>query len=183
MGNYKFKSGDIIGFSGAHWHSDTINLLTYGVPRWSLSHVGIISDTRNLVLGKKVLHEAISTAGVIARQASGVVNTYNGRVWVYPLHRSLYSHESRRLRQVLDSAIDIPYDMAGAVRAGGLLFALIESLIWRQDFSSYFCSELVASKLSDIGIFPTTNANRWNPNSLVRRLRREGIIQKPMRLK
>jgi len=176
MKKYPLKNGDVIGFSGNHWHSDTINLLTYGIPRLSLSHVGIIC--------KGDLWEAISTCGVIATSpASATINIYNGRVWVYPLFRNLFPHESRRLYRKLLTSKDIPYDMAGAVRSGGLLFALMESLLWKQDFSSYFCSELVASKLSEIGIFPTVNASRWNPNKYVRRLRREGILQKPVRLK
>lgn len=174
--SYKFKPGDIIGFSGNHWHSDTINLLTYGIPRQSLSHVGVIAR------GNK-LHEAKSTVGVVAGDAREVIETYNGKVWVYPLYRSLFPHESRRLREELESAGNSPYDMVGAIRAGGILFALMESLFWKQDFSSYFCSELVAAKLSRIGIFPTTNASRWNPNKLIRRLRKKHIIHRSIRLK
>lgn len=177
MKRYPLKNGDVIGFSGSHWHSDSINLLTYGVPRWSISHVGVIAGDTD------ILWEAISKCGVTVGVPRNVIDVYDGRVWVYPLYRSLYPHESRRLREKLVGAKDVPYDMAGAIRSGGLLFALMESLLWRQDFSSYFCSELVASKLSEIGVFPTTNASRWNPNKYVRRLRREGILRKPVRLK
>ena len=38
------KAGDIIGFSGDSWLSVGINLATYGIPFWSLSHVGILGD-------------------------------------------------------------------------------------------------------------------------------------------
>jgi hypothetical protein len=39
-----FKPGDILGFSGDTWVSATINLATYGIPYWHLSHVGIVAE-------------------------------------------------------------------------------------------------------------------------------------------
>ena len=38
------KAGDIIGFSGDSWMSAGINMATYGIPFWSLSHVGIVGE-------------------------------------------------------------------------------------------------------------------------------------------
>lgn len=178
MREYSFKAGDIIGFSGAHVHSDFINVSTYGIPRRSISHVGIIAGSR----GNNLLYEAVGT-GVRACLIIPTIKMYNGRIWVYPLYRNLYPHESRRLRESLIRELAVPYDVRGAIRAGGFIFSHIESLFWKQDFSSFFCSELVASKISEIGIFPITNASRWSPNMLVRKLRREGIVHKPVRLK
>lgn len=38
------KAGDIIGWSGNTWLSAGINLATYGIPYWGLSHIGILAD-------------------------------------------------------------------------------------------------------------------------------------------
>ena len=38
----EIKAGDIIGFSGDSWISTLVNIATYGIPFWGLSHVGIM---------------------------------------------------------------------------------------------------------------------------------------------
>ena len=38
------KPGDLIGFSGDSPVSDAINLGTFGLPRWGISHVGIMAE-------------------------------------------------------------------------------------------------------------------------------------------
>lgn len=43
-GMYDFRPGDILGFSGDTWVSATINLATYGIPYWGLSHLGIVAE-------------------------------------------------------------------------------------------------------------------------------------------
>ena len=44
------KPGDIIGFSGNSPISDLVNLATLGVPRWSISHVGIMAEIKGELL-------------------------------------------------------------------------------------------------------------------------------------
>lgn len=188
---YQLKPGDVIGFSGASLVSDVVNLCTYGIPRWSISHVGIIA----VCARKKLLFEANENtgllceimkddkAGVQAHKINEVIGKYNGKIWVYPLYRSLYSHEKKRLTDKLVNDIWAEYDTLGAIRSAGVVFSSIESLFRKEDFSSLFCSELVAASLSDIGIWSTANASRWNPNHLVRELRREDVVHKPVRLK
>ena len=43
------QPGDILGFSGRGLISDMINVFTYGLPRWSLTHVGIIGEHQGAV--------------------------------------------------------------------------------------------------------------------------------------
>ena len=175
MIDYQFKSGDIIAFSGRNFLSDIINIGTYGIPRWSISHVGIAVGPFRFV-------EALPE-GVQQSDTQDIIGKYNGRVWVYPLYRKLYSHEIYRLRDCIFSAIDTPYDKLGAGRSAGFLFSSIQALFRGQDLSTFFCSELIANKLSEIGIHPVTNASKWNPNRLVRDLRRDRVVCKPIRLK
>ena len=40
------KAGDIVGFSGPSWISAGINIATYGIPLWGISHVGIMANAR-----------------------------------------------------------------------------------------------------------------------------------------
>lgn len=186
----RVKTGDVFGFSGSHYSSDFINAVTLGIPRVSISHVGIVCE----VNGEKLLFEAMMEpaeecivsrkvfAGAQAHLASDVLN-YQGKVWHYPLYRELFQHEERRLRWKLIATVGTPYDTIGAMRSGGLLFAMLEASARRQNKTSLFCSEWVATSLSDIGIFATGNVSRWNPNKLIRRLRLTGILEEPYRLK
>lgn len=193
---YDIKAGDIIGFSGDHWYSSAINICTLGVPHYSISHVGIVAYVNEgRHGGRLMMFESTDEPGepceVTGNRIAGVqahgtfrsVNKYKGRAWHYPLYRNLYVHEEERLTEFLDSMIGLPYDNPGAIRSGGLLFAWIGSLFRSQDLSKLFCSELVAASLAAIGIFSTTNASRWSPNKLIRRLRREGIVNAPRRMK
>jgi len=40
----EIKAGDLIGFSGNSWQSAVIAIGTYGIPRWGLTHVGVVAD-------------------------------------------------------------------------------------------------------------------------------------------
>lgn len=186
------KSGDVIGFSGRSWISAAINIGTYGIPLCGVSHVGIMAEAAD---GRLLLFESTTLenspceishenfAGTQAHLLDDVLRIYKGKVWHYPLYRSLYQNESERLTSFLMDTIHIPYDAMGAFRSAGVGLSWIESLFRSQDLHVIFCSEWVASALSTIGIFPTSNASRWNPNRLIRHLRWNNVICKPRRVK
>jgi hypothetical protein len=70
-----------------------------------------------------------------------------------------------------------PYDRLGAFRARDLPIGRIRRwLLGRENLTSLFCSEFVASVMRILGLFATDNASAWNPNSLIRALRREKIV-------
>ena len=48
------KAGDVIGFSGNSWISGLINIGTYGIPFWGISHVGIMAHAAD---GRLLLFE------------------------------------------------------------------------------------------------------------------------------
>jgi hypothetical protein len=185
------KAGDIIGFSGDSWMSFGISVATLGIPFWDLSHVGIIGEHE----GELLLFESTTlsdlacviqekrVSGVQAHRMDDRVQAYRGKAWLYPVYRSLYPPESKRLSSFLTKHIGKDYDTIGAVRSGGKVCSWIESLLRRQDLSSLFCSELCAAAFQCTGILPTDNASRWNPNRLVRACRRRGILRQPWRLK
>jgi len=49
---------------------------------------------------------------------------YHGKVWHYPLYRSLFDHEHIRLTRFLHNIIGLSYDNIGAFRAGGFHYDL-----------------------------------------------------------
>lgn len=191
MSPRKFRSGDIIGFSGNAWTSAFIQIVTYGCPWWSLSHVGIIGPHDDQLLEFESDENPLlpcSIQGTIARgvQAHNIdekIATYPGRVWHYPLSRELYDFEKQRLDLFLHGHIGDGYDQIGAVRAGGLGFSWLESCFHEENLSSLFCSEYCAAAHREIGLFPTDNVGRWSPNRLVRKERHMGVLLKPRRLK
>jgi hypothetical protein len=183
--------GDIIGFSGEGLVSIFINCVTYGIPLWSISHVGIIGEHD----GRLLIFESTTTdtvpcevtgkciAGSQAHSVQHQLDHYKGRLWHYPLYRPLFGHERKRLHTFLHQTVGLSYDNIGAFRAGGLGFSWFESQLREADLHSLFCSEWCAAAHAEIGLFATDNVSRWSPNLLCRTERRMGILKKPRRLK
>lgn len=185
------KPGDLIGFSGSALSSAFINVMTYGIPFWDLSHVGIMGEHNGqLLLFESNVHDPEPCAitgkmmrGTQAHTLDSRLKDYDGGIWHYRLNSPLYDFEIKRLNSFLAKTVGIPYDTIGAFRAGGVGWSMIESLFHDQDLSSIFCSEWCAAALSNIGRFNTDNFSRWSPNRLIRTLRRQGILAKSRRLK
>jgi len=192
-GEVEIKAGDIIGFSGRSWISAAVNIATYGIPLWGISHVGIMAHAAD---GRLLIFESTSLDGNIPCEITGkpicgtqahsldfILGHYDGKAYHYPLYRALYPSENERLTAFLIGTIGVPYDMTGAFRSAGVGLSWIESLFRRQDLTSIFCSEWVAAAYAVTGLHPTDNVSRWNPNRLCRHLRGRNILCKPRRLK
>jgi len=188
----ELKAGDIIGFSGHCLVSALVNIATYGIPFWSISHVGIMghADDKRLMLFESTQLDDLPCEimgevflGTQAHQLEHVVNIYKGKVWHYPLYRALYPDEDSRLTEFLMGTIGTPYDKLGAIRTAGVGLSWIESLLHRDNLNSIFCSEWCAAGHTTLGVLRTDNVSRWNPNRLVRVERRKEILRKPRRLK
>lgn len=171
------EPGDIIGYCGFALGSAIINLATYGIPFWNLSHVGIVGEHH----GRLLIFESCLGSGVQASDLASI-DGYHGRVYHYPLTTPLYDFERRRLNGFLEDYLGTPYDEIGAFRSAGVGWSLIESFLRPADLSSIFCSELCAAALTYIGRFHTDHVSRWSPNRLVRVARRQGILGKPIQL-
>jgi hypothetical protein len=185
------RPGDIIGFSGANVISDCINLVTYGWPRWSISHVGIVATYPNDVLlifestteapDKCYVQNAFVT-GTQAQLIEPRISHYNGRVWHYPLVKSLRPWESKALTRFLVDGLGRRYDAEGAQRAAAKLWAYVQAQLHPESQEALFCSEWVCAAHRFIERFDTTNLN-WSPNALIREEQRRGILGKAIRLK
>lgn len=185
------KPGDILGFLGNGLASTIINLGTYGLPFYGLSHVAIAADYE----GDVILFESTTlndrpcyirkkyVYGVQAHPIPYSIESYPGKIWHYPLIKPLRKYERTRLTEYLVKQLGKDYDYLGAGRAGGKLLAHMESLLRQEELVQLFCSELCAAAHRHIERFDTLNASEWNPNSFTREERRRGILGKPVRLK
>lgn len=186
------KAGSLLGFSGYSWQSYFINSVTYGIPRWGISHVGIVCPNQgssNLVFESTTFTrepcaiQGKPFSGTQAHVIESRVKGYKGKVYVYELEKSLTPSEIKMLQDYLLSTIGTPYDAVGAFRAGGHAWSWFESRLRPADQSALFCSEWCAAALRDIRRFYTRSESKWNPNALLRTLYKRGIVKKPIRLK
>lgn len=170
------QTGDLVGYSGRGLLSDFINVVTYGVPRWGISHVGmvVVEDDVPYVV------EALNSRNEVIKRP--LAASLNCPAWLYPVYRKLYSHEAQRISDILNDKVGIPYDIIGAFWSGGVLTRLLGSAHRTECAAQLFCSELAAYAWSEAGLFVTADYSSWSPNALVRRARFRGVIEKPIRL-
>jgi len=190
----QFRSGDVIGFSGADLMSDVVNVATLGWPRWGLSHVGIVMvDPENW---SKLLWESTSqsrspcwfqkrvVSGVQAHELGARLAEHRGRIWLYPLVESLRTIPWAHLGFWCRRQLGTPYDLAGAIAARELCCGWLWHRLLPEDTARVFCSEFVPAALREVGRWPSdANCSRYSPNRLVRLLRREAIVGPGVRIK
>ena len=186
----QFSPGDLVSFSGHNLSGLIINLGSFGIPFYGLSHIGIVAN----YLGSPKLFESTSlnntpcliqgknVSGSQVQDIDTRIKAYPGTVKRIPLKKELTDGESRRLTEYLVENIGHPYDYLGAERSGGKLWAQLHRFFHEESGESLFCSEWVALALRQIDVFRTGNASSWNPNSLYRQLIRRGIYGRRLKL-
>lgn len=186
--NTVFYPGDVIGFSRRDCLGWGINLATWGVPGWGLSHVAIVASHPEGCL--PVLFESTMMAPtpciIAKRMVSGVqcheirqrIKAYPGRVWLYPRAQRLSNVVDILLCEWLMGKLGTAYDVAGAMRSRRPPW-------WarKEDLLSLFCSELIAASPIIRLLLGEGNASSWSPNRLARVLVRRNLYNKPIRLK
>lgn len=189
--NVLYRPGDIIGTLGSNIGSQWINIATYGIPFWGLSHVAIAAEYED----RLVLFESTTwndepciiqkklIKGVQAHYIANRIASYDGSMWHYPLLNRLDRYESKKLTNFLLKQIGKSYDYIGAFRAGGEGFSWLESHLHDESLHTLFCSELCAAAHREVNRFATKNAARWNPNNFTRAERNRGTLGTPMRIK
>ena len=168
------RTGDLVGFSGHNLDSYFINAVTYGLPGWGLSHVGIVCWHA----GEPLIFESTmdcptpcvvtcnyGVRGVQAQRLTDHIKHYKGKIWYYPLKERV---REAVLHRFLLSMIGRPYDDAGARRAAGKVWSAI---LGKESLTELFCSELVAAALREVALLQTERAGRWSPNALIREIR------------
>ncbi|MEO5371240.1 MAG: hypothetical protein H7833_14300 [Magnetococcus sp. DMHC-1] len=167
--------GDVIAFSGSGSFSELIKFSTLS----SVSHVAVIMQTKLMVDGDpqsgmfNQIIEAVTTQGVVIKRLSDKLKDYDGEIWWLPLRRSLQkSMDKKKFFDFLIHQEGKKYDMPQAVKSAldaSDNIPLIGKLTHNQeDFSAFFCSELVAGALETAGAIKHLNASEVTPIDLCR---------------
>ena len=176
----RMKPGDVIAFGGKGHLSEIIKLATL----CTISHVGVILQTKvvdddtdrffNQLIESTTLH---NFNGVTISRFSDRLAGYSGDIWWLPLRQSLWENQFDQkafYNFLFNQAREQKgYDMPQAVKSAidaldELPFGLHGPGHNMEDFSRFFCSELVAAGLEEAGMVPSLNASEVTPIDLCR---------------
>jgi hypothetical protein len=174
------KAGDVIAFSGKAHFSEIIQFAT----RSNVSHVGVILQTQvkhddterffNQIIESASLH---GFNGVTISRLSDRLSDYEGEIWWLQLRQDIrdekfdqkafYDFLFNQAKQ--RKGYDVPQAIRSALDAlDQLPLGAHGSGYNREDFSRFFCSELVAAALEVAGAVPPINASEVTPIDLCR---------------
>ena len=176
----KMKAGDVIAFGGKGHFSEIIKFATFS----GVSHVGTILQT-NVTNDntKRFFNQIIESTslngfnGVNISRFSDRLETYEGELWWLPLKKSIRKNKFKQ-KKFFDFLFDqanerIKYDMPQAIKSAldlldSLPFDLHGPSYAKEDFSKFFCSELVAAGLEKAEAVGSINASEVTPIDLCR---------------
>lgn len=172
----KMKAGDIIAFSGKGNFSEIIKWAT----RAPVSHVGVILQSKLLIDGDPqsgIFNQIIEStslngfSGVSISRLSDRLDTYEGEIWWLPLgEKTQAAMDKRKFYDFLIHQERKEYDMPQAIKSA--LDALDNVPVIGnatrnvEDFSRFFCSELVTAGLEAAGAISHINASEVTPIDL-----------------
>lgn len=171
----KMQPGDVIAFSGKGNVSEIIKLFT----KSGVSHVGVVYKTKQVNDSDpnrymNTLMESTSLdgfSGVIMTLLSDRIKHYDGNLWWLPLSQA--SRNKLDLAKFFDFLVKQEgkaYDTKQAIKSA--LDALDDAPFLKditynkEDFSKFFCSELVAAALEDAGVIRNVNSSEVTPIDL-----------------
>jgi len=171
------KPGDVIAFGGKSAFSQIIKLVTFS----EVSHVGVILKTQiaddNSGQFFNQIIESTGKKGVSVSRFSQALEDYEGDVWWLPLSDQI-RNEQFDVKSFFDflyhqASSDISYDLSQALMSA---VDIVEKMIWtdvdaghnKEDFSKFFCSELVAAALEKSNAVDAINASEITPIDLCR---------------
>lgn len=174
------QPGDVIAFGGKGNFSEIIKFATFS----SVSHVGVILHTKTLSEDSNRFFNQIieSTSlngfnGVNISRFSDRLDNYEGELWWLPLKKSIRENnfnEQKFFNFLFDQAkLKKAYDMPQAIKSAvdvldKLPFGVNGPTHNSEDFSKFFCSELVAAGLEVAGVTKQINASEVTPIDLCR---------------
>ena len=166
----RMRSGDVIAFGGKSRFSRAIKWCT----RSPISHVAILVQAvmvgRESGDGHLNMVAESSTGGVAIRRLSATLDKYDGDVWWLPLSdNTRVRMDLAKLHEFILTHEGKPYDDWQC-----LMQPLMEN---REDFSSFFCSELVGGALECGGVIGEVNASEVRPIDVCRWALYSGVWQ------
>lgn len=172
MTQHVYRPGDLIFTQSPSCLGRTIRVCTladvlawwFGIP--TFDHVGVVShadDDGNVFVCEALIEENC----VVVDRLDHRLRLYRKlgcRIWHSPLAKPLDGLEAAILKRWLLGQIDKPYDRWGGWGARSLAFGwLAHWLPSRETLGNWFCSELAAAALREMGRFETTNVSEWSP--------------------
>lgn len=174
------KPGDVIAFGGKGHFSEIIKFATSS----DVSHVGVILQTRIAEDETgRFFNQIIESAslngfnGVNISRLSDRLANYEGDMWWLPLSKKIRNNRFNQ-KKFYDFLFNQaksrkPYDMPQAIKSA---LDVLDELPFGQngpgynseDFSKFFCSELVAAGLEMAGAVGSINASEVTPIDLCR---------------
>ncbi|MGR0482165.1 MAG: hypothetical protein ACTFAL_12375 [Candidatus Electronema sp. V4] len=174
----RMRPGDVIAFSGKANISELIKSVTMS----DVSHVGVILQTK--VLNDKTgrfFNEIIESTtgngvfGVTTSKMRKCLDLYEGEVWWLPLDEKIRAtrFNEREFYDFLFNQKGKYYDTPQAVKSAldlldSLPFDINGPTLNKEDFSKFFCSELVAAAFERAGVTGPINASEVTPIDLCR---------------
>lgn len=173
----EMKPGDVIAFGGNSNFSEIIKFATYS----SVSHVGVILQTKipedktNRFFNQII--ESTSSNGVAISRFSDRLEEYDGELWWLPLKEDIRENSFDQVKFfnfLFNQAKEKkPYDFPQAVKSAvdsldNLPFDTHGPGYNKEDFSKFFCSELVSAALEIAGATGSVNASEVTPIDLCR---------------
>ena len=174
------QPGDVIAFGGKGHFSEVIKFATFS----SVSHVGVILQTKIPEDDSgRFFNQIIESAsinnfnGVSVSRFSDRLNSYEGELWWLPLNKQIRETSFDRAKFfnfLFNQAKDRkPYDLPQALTSAvdvldELPFGMNGPGHNKEDFSKFFCSELVAAGLEVAGAVDSINASEVTPVDLCR---------------
>ena len=174
----QMRPGDIIAFGGNSLFSKWTKLTT----RSAVTHIAIVMQTKmrdedsgryfNQVMEATVYE---GKKGVMTNRLSERVHTYDGDIWWLPLGETARQRFNERKRDFFNfmfaqdgKKYDVLQLFGSAVDALDDL-PIFKNISYNQeDFSSWFCSELVAEGLETAGVISGVNASEVTPVDICR---------------
>ena len=176
----RMKPGDVLAFGGKGHLSEIIKLATL----CTVSHVGVILQTKvvdddtnrffNQIIESTSMH---GFSGVSISRVSDRLNDYHGDIWWLPIRQKLWDTKFDQkifydflFNQAKEKkAYDMTQAMKSAIDAlDKLPLGMHGPSYNKEDFSRFFCSELVAAGLEQAGTVPAINASEVTPIDLCR---------------
>ena len=177
----QMKPGDVIAFGGKGHFSEIIKFATFS----DVSHVGVILQTKitddatdrffNQIIESTSLN---GFNGVNVSRFTDRMNSYDGELWWLPLkdeirqqsfnqknfYDFLFDQAKKKIQYDMPQAIESALDALDSMPLAGMHGATYN----REDFSRFFCSELVAAGLEKAGAVGEVNPSEVTPIDLCR---------------
>ncbi len=165
------EPGDVIAFGGNCFMSDIFKWIT----RSCVSHSGVILQSK-LMIGNTpqegIFNQIIESTeykgflGVQINRLSQVINAYDGDVWWLPLNPEIRKKlDLKFFYDFLIHQAGKPFDLSDATELMFDTFIHHQPNI-KEDFSKFFCSELVVAGLEAGGALPAMDSSDITPADL-----------------